>query len=341
MEHSKNIVRVEKNKDYTIINNTSLYDDRLSWKAKAIHVFMLSKPDDWTFHNIEMMKWANEGEHAFASGLKELKRYGYVKKERRRNKGGKFDWVTVVYEVPQEVKESEQPVESVHPSPDLPCTENQGMAQPYPEKPSVEKPRVDNPSTEKPSVENHELLSTDIPSTELLSTNKLSTEFKNINNNDDEAKASPAPARPQENAFAFYQANGFGVLSGYVTEKVGAWVDDVGDDLVVHAMKLAIENNAIKWSYVETILRGWSQKQITTIEQVEAEKLRFAAEKNKQQTQRRRPGNYGRKVEVVPKWMHKEQNPSAALEVPTPLNNENTDIDAEYQELLKQFRGLS
>ena len=46
---NKNIVRVEKNKNYTIINNTSLYDERLSWKAKAIHAFMLSKPDDWTF----------------------------------------------------------------------------------------------------------------------------------------------------------------------------------------------------------------------------------------------------------------------------------------------------
>ncbi|WP_042472858.1 DnaD domain-containing protein [Bacillus ndiopicus] len=326
----KNIVRVEKNKDYTIINNTSLYDERLSWKAKAIHVFMLSKPDDWTFHNIELMKWAKDGRDAFASGLKELKDHGYVKKERRHGENGEFDWVTVVYEVPtltdqEQVDETNNP-----PLPDLPCTE----------KPCMDKPSTGNPYTVKPFTENSQLLSTDIPSTELLSTNKLNTEFKNINNDDE--KATPAPTKQPENAFTFYQANGFGVLSSYVNEKIGAWIDDAGEELVVHAMKLAIENNAIKWSYVETILRGWSQKQIKTVEQAEAEQLRFAAEKNKKQTQpysRKRGGGYGPKRELVPEWFHKEQQPSAAIEVPNPINDENINFDAEYQKLLTQLRG--
>ncbi|WP_107841682.1 DnaD domain-containing protein [Metasolibacillus meyeri] len=327
----KNIVRVEKNKDYTIINNTSLYDERLSWKAKAIHVFMLSKPDDWTFHNIELMKWAKDGRDAFASGLKELKNYGYIKKERRRGANGEFEWVTVVYEVPTLTEPEELDDAHNPPSPDLPCTENPSM-----DKPSTENPYTENPLTGKPSTENPQLLSTDIPSTELLSTNKLSTELKNINK-DDEEEVSPAPAKPKENAFTFYQANGFGALGSHISEKVGAWIDDMGDELVIHAMKLAIENGAVRWNYVESILRGWSQKQIKTVEQAEAEKLRFAAEKSKQQAQRR-PGNFGRKVEIVPEWMHKEQKPSAALEVPSPLNNENTDIDAEYQKLLAEFR---
>lgn len=78
---SKNIVRVVKNKDYTVINNTSLYDTKLSWKAKAIHVFMLSKPDDWTFHNSELTQWATDGDTSFDTGLKELKKYGYVKRK--------------------------------------------------------------------------------------------------------------------------------------------------------------------------------------------------------------------------------------------------------------------
>lgn len=353
-----NIVRVEKNKDYTVINNTSLYDDRLSWKAKAIHVFMLSKPDNWTFHNSEMMRWAKDKENSFASGLKELKEYGYVKKERRRNENGKFDWITVVYEVPQEIQEilENQVAEPVQPSPDSPYMENPPMVEPYPEKPYVENPRMEKPLVEKPSVENQGLISTNIPSTDLLSTEELSTDFKKIEEEvEDKAPPAQAPAasKPpqQENAFTFYQANGFGALSGYSMGKIDAWCEDVGDALVIHAMKLAIENNAVKWAYVESILRGWTQKQIRTVEQAEAESLRFTAERSKQQAsyqQNRTRRPYG-KTEKLPEWFDNQQ-PSAQppLEQPrtAPINvtgnvveNIEVDVTAEYEKLIRQLRG--
>lgn len=41
------IMRVEKNKDYTIMNRTALNDKRLSWKAKGTMAYMLSMPDDF------------------------------------------------------------------------------------------------------------------------------------------------------------------------------------------------------------------------------------------------------------------------------------------------------
>lgn len=145
--NNKNIVRVEKNKNYTTINNTSIQDQRLSWKAKAIHVFMLSRPDDWVFYNEEMVKWAKDGKDAFLSGLKELKKLGYIKKEKRRNDDGTFDWVTVVYEIPQ----------------------------PYMDLPHMENPLMDKPYMEKPSMENPTLLSTNKPITDSLSTNELNT----------------------------------------------------------------------------------------------------------------------------------------------------------------------
>jgi len=47
---SKNIIRVEKNKNYSVVNNTVLRDTKISWKAKGIMAYMLSKPDDWTFY---------------------------------------------------------------------------------------------------------------------------------------------------------------------------------------------------------------------------------------------------------------------------------------------------
>ncbi len=330
---SKNIVRVVKNKDYTVINNTSLYDTKLSWKAKAIHVFMLSKPDDWTFHNSELTQWATDGDTSFDTGLKELKKYGYVKKERRRGKNGKFEWVTVVYEVPQLDGEQEQPVVK-QPLPDSPSMENPPMVKPYPEKPSMENPRV-----EKPLVENQGLLNTNIPSTDLLSTDRL------INNNDDdkEPPASTASekqtAPPTQNAFTFYEQNHFGALGSLIIFKIDQWINDLSEPLVIHAMEKAVLNGKTNWGYVETILKDWYNKKLFTLEAVEAADLQWKNQQiqaNKQQ--RNQTKKYyqqkNRREEVVPGWFDNRHDA-----VPNDVTESTTtmDFEAERQKILEML----
>lgn len=335
---SKNIVRVVKNKDYTVINNTSLYDTKLSWKAKAIHVFMLSKPDDWTFHNSELTQWATDGDTSFDTGLKELKKYGYVKKERRRGKNGKFEWVTVVYEVPQfDGEQKDQLVEQ--PSPEKPLVENHPMVEPYHEKPSMEKPRV-----EKPLVENQGLLSTDIPSTDLLSTNRL------INNDDDKelpAYAGPAEkqtAPPTQNAFAFYEQNHFGALGSLIIFKIDQWINDLSEPLVIHAMKKAVLNGKTNWGYVETILKDWFNKKLFTLEAVEAADLQWKNQQIQAKQQRNQPQKYyqqkNRREEVVPGWF-KDRNKQTSnalepMESPSPVETEPSEEQKAYFEAERQ-----
>lgn len=273
----KTIVRVEKNKNYTVVNNTSLHDERLSWKAKAIHLFMLSRPDNWVFRSMELTQWAKDGRDAFNSGLKELQQFGYVKKVRRRNARGEFEWLTTVYEIP--------------------CMDN----------PSTENPCMANPSMETPQLLNTNLVSTNLVNTDLL-------------NNDDE-----------QDAFTFYQVNGFGKLTTYIKNKIEKWINQIGQELVIHAMKRAIENNVFRWSYVETTLQNWLQQQVKTIAQAEAAKQRLAAKK----TQSR----YGKYVETVPKWFYKEP---PSKETKPSIENEDIerDLDAEMQRLLKEFREM-
>lgn len=329
---SKNIVRVVKNKDYTVINNTSLYDTKLSWKAKAIHVFMLSKPDDWTFHNSELTQWATDGDTSFDTGLKELKKYGYVKKERRRGKNGKFEWVTVVYEVPRLDEEQEQPIDK-QPLPDSPSMENLPMVEPYPEKPSMENPRV-----EKPLVENQGLLNTNIPSTDLLSTDRL------INNNDD--KEPPAftasekqTAPPTQNAFTFYEQNHFGALGSLIIFKIDQWINDLSEPLVIHAMEKAVLNGKTNWGYVETILKDWYNKKLFTLEAVEAADLQWKNQQilaNKQQ--RNQTKKYyqqkNRREEVVPGWF---DNRHDAVPNDVTKSTSTMDFEAERQKILEML----
>lgn len=95
-----NIVRIKKNSNFVVMDKTPLNDKRLSWKAKGIIAYMLSKPDDWTFYLDEVMTHSTDGERAFRSGLNELKEYGYVKREPIREGQRIVRWETVVYENP-------------------------------------------------------------------------------------------------------------------------------------------------------------------------------------------------------------------------------------------------
>ncbi|HDR6396575.1 TPA: DNA-binding protein, partial [Bacillus thuringiensis] len=139
------IIRVKKDSNYSVINNTGLKDERLSWKAKGILAYALTLPDNWTFHISELSQHAKDGEDSLRSGFKELKALGYIKRYPVRDEKSKkiTNWETEIYETPD-------------------------MGKPYMEEPLMEKPHVEKPLVGNLHVENPTLLNTNI-----LSTNKL------------------------------------------------------------------------------------------------------------------------------------------------------------------------
>ena len=44
------VIRVEKNKNYTVMSNVHLRDKALSLKAKGLLSLILSLPDDWQYN---------------------------------------------------------------------------------------------------------------------------------------------------------------------------------------------------------------------------------------------------------------------------------------------------
>ncbi len=95
------VFRVKKDGNYTVINNTCLRDPGLSWKAKGLHSYMISMPDDWVFYNSDLEKRAKDGKDSLKSALKELKEAGYLQRIKKKNEKGHFDgWETIVYEMP-------------------------------------------------------------------------------------------------------------------------------------------------------------------------------------------------------------------------------------------------
>jgi len=122
----KSIVRIKKETNFVVMDKSFLNDTTLSWKAKGIMAYMLSKPDDWTFYIDELIKHATDGKASFRSGFKELRESGYVQRIQKRDDDGTFTWETIVYEQPH-----------------------------------TDFPQVDNPQVEKPQVDNRPLLNND------------------------------------------------------------------------------------------------------------------------------------------------------------------------------------
>ena len=99
------IYRVVKDKDnnYIMMNKCAIYDNDLSFKAKGILTYCLSRPDDWEFHDNEIIRHAKDGIDSTRTGIKELIDAKYIRKITSRDEKGKFLRNTYeIYEKPYE-----------------------------------------------------------------------------------------------------------------------------------------------------------------------------------------------------------------------------------------------
>ena len=148
MENNTIFFREKKDRDYTVINNTVLKDERLSWKAKGLFCYLLSLPEDWNICLNDLQNRAKDGIDGLKSAVKELKEYGYLIQKRNKDEKGRFlKTIYIIVENPQV------------------------------ENPQVENPQVENPQVENPQVENPLLLNTNIQSTNLKNTKRENKHF--------------------------------------------------------------------------------------------------------------------------------------------------------------------
>lgn len=129
------IIRIHKTSNYSVISNTPLNDERLSWRAKGIAAYLLTKPDDWRINADHLHKVGREGRDAVRAALKELEEAGYLHRTKEQDEKGRWHTVSVLHEVPQE----------------------DAAPSPTPGKPTPGKPTSENPYVGKPGL----LLNTD------------------------------------------------------------------------------------------------------------------------------------------------------------------------------------
>jgi hypothetical protein len=103
----------DKNNPYLMLNKTSIQDIRLSAKAKGIHVYILSLPDDWKIYINELKNHFSDGRDSITSGINELIKFGYIKREKLKNEKGQFcGYEYQVFEIPQIEEPEEEKTET-------------------------------------------------------------------------------------------------------------------------------------------------------------------------------------------------------------------------------------
>nr|WGD76295.1 DnaD domain protein [Bacillus subtilis] len=92
-------------------------------------------------------------------------------------------------------------------------------------------------------------------------------EYIQLGNYNKKKDLAPAQEKRQEdekkmksNAFAFFEDEGFGLLSSFMAEKLNSLIDDYGEDKVLEAMKEAVTRNARNLAYVQRILQSNKNK---------------------------------------------------------------------------------
>lgn len=92
------ILRIQKDENYSVISNEPLNDDRLSWEARGVMGYLLTKPNNWIARNYDLEKQGKIGGYKMSRILKELKQAGYLSRIRYKKPDGTFEWETIVHE---------------------------------------------------------------------------------------------------------------------------------------------------------------------------------------------------------------------------------------------------
>lgn len=132
---STTVIRVEKNREFVVMSNKFLREKEMSLKAKGLLALCLSLPDTWNYSLNGLCAICKENLTAIRSTLKELEKFGYLKRNKKKNEKGQFVYEYIIYETPQS-------------------------------SPAIENLYMDNQYVEKLPVENNRLLNIDLESIE-------------------------------------------------------------------------------------------------------------------------------------------------------------------------------
>jgi DnaD/phage-associated family protein len=104
---------------------------------------------------------------------------------------------------------------------------------------------------------------------------------------------------------SFFKDNGFGRMGSYIQKKIKSWSDSLSESLVVEAMKRAVEQGKLYWSYVDAILVKWEQMKVQDVKDARTKEFQGMVEKHSKRNVRSGTRKPVRR-EMLPDWFTTE-----------------------------------
>jgi DnaD/phage-associated family protein len=212
------IIRVKKDERYFVASNEPFQNAKLSWDARGVIGYLMTKPDNWTCRNEDLIRQGPAGKHRINRIIAELKEAGYIRRSRFHKDDGTFEWATEVYESPRL-------------NPDF----------------TIDRLSIDGSSINGSSINGKpgHIVSTDRLNTDLISTEKTTTTTER-----------PEFEKDYGELCKVYEQE-IGSLSPLVADKIKDTLRGTPVAWCVKAVEEAGLQNKRRWAYVEGILKNW------------------------------------------------------------------------------------
>ena len=123
---SNTIIRAPRRDRFVIIEQQAIEDERLSWAARGLLGYLMSRPDDWKVLVNDLRKRGDLGRDGIDKLLRELRTLGYARYVRERDRQGR---IRGGFYMIREIADS--------PHPDMPDTAEPQTAEPGPANPGA------------------------------------------------------------------------------------------------------------------------------------------------------------------------------------------------------------
>ena len=214
------IFRTVKNKDnpYVMIDRRPIDNPELSFKAKGILTYLLSRPDGWEVNLVDLANRSTDGISSVRAGAKELQEAGHLKHAtiKDESSGLIVSHLWEVYETPH--------IENLTlDTPQVGVNEQENYENQNAENHNVDKPQCGKSHASIKQLSNKEII-------------KYSTGRANI--------------------FEIYEQN-IGILTPMVADVLKAVETEYPQEWIPAAFEEAIRANARNLKYIEAILKRW------------------------------------------------------------------------------------
>lgn len=221
------IFKREYESKFTTVPNDLIQNGDLTWEARGMLVYLLSKPKDWVVMKKDLEKQSPASDYVVSRILKELEDFRYIRREKTKNEKGQWEWHTWVYDepIPQELGDGQETI---------PQKLGDGL-----EEKTIPQLSIDGlPTDGKLGY---------IQKTELLKTEKQKKEKENYDKNGG-----------CRNIFQLYSEE-ISELTPGIKDRLILAEKEYPGPWIEKAFMIAIENNVRKWSYISAILKNWNK----------------------------------------------------------------------------------